>query len=241
MNLLEVRGISKSFGGLTVLKDVSFEVESGSITGLIGPNGAGKSTMFNIITGFVKPDSGKILFAGREITGLKPHNITKLGISRTFQSVRPFPEYTVEENVRVGALFGRRDARDIRERIEYALELTHLKEKRHESVSSLPIQQRKLVEIARAIAASPVLLLLDEPMAGFNSSEINEFCTMIRKIREKGITVLIVEHVMKAIMGLSDKVIVLSAGTKIAEGRPEAVTKNEHVISAYLGEAYAGA
>jgi len=240
MALLEVKNISKKFGGLSVLKDISFNVEQGSIVGLIGPNGAGKSTIFNIISGFIRPDSGRILFRNKDITKLRPHEITRLSISRTFQSVRPFMDYTVEENVKVGALFGRGYGRTVEDRTNYAISLTGLESKRTEKVSSLPIQQRKLVEVARALASSPELILLDEPMAGFNNREIEHFSNIIKQIREKGTTVLLVEHVMKAIMGLSDKVIVLNAGTKIAEGKPEEVTKNEQVIAAYLGDKYAG-
>lgn len=239
MSLLDLRNVSKKFGGLTVLKDVSFQVEHGQVVGLIGPNGAGKSTIFNIVTGFIKPDTGRIFFEGKEVSRLKPYEITKLGVARTFQSVRPFPDYNVEENVRIGALFGRNDGKGIDERVEYALELTGLTKKRKEAVSSLPIQQRKLVEVARAVASSPVLLLLDEPMAGFNTAEVEGFSDIVRKINERGVTILIVEHVMKAVMGLSEKVVVLNAGMKIAEGRPDEVTKNGEVISAYLGDSYA--
>lgn len=238
MAQLEIYDVTKDFGGLIALRDVSFKVDKGEIVGIIGPNGAGKSTLFNIITGIEKPTSGRVVFEGVDITGNKPHEILKLGISRTFQSVRPFMDFTVEDNIRIGALYGRDDGRSVDEKVESILSFTGLAEKRKAIVSSLPIEQRKMVEFGKAIASSPKLLLLDEPMAGLNPTEMTSFLEIIRKVNSQGITVLIVEHVMRAIMGVSDRIIVLSAGTKLAEGEPNSILENKDVIEVYLGEKY---
>jgi branched-chain amino acid transport system ATP-binding protein len=237
--LLEVRHLQKDFGGLVALNDLSFTIDEGEIVGLIGANGAGKSTVFNIITGLIRLTSGSVIFEGKDITGLKPHDVVKLGISRTFQSVRPFLNYSVEENVRVGALFGRTKSPQVDEKVEEVLRITGLEAKKSAPVSSLPIEQRKLVEVARALASSPRLLMMDEPMAGLNSVETGDFIELIRKVNSAGVTVLVVEHVMKAIMTLSRRVVVLHAGQKLAEGSPESILANEEVIGVYLGEAYA--
>ncbi len=237
MVLLDVRNVTMDFGGLVALKDVSFALEEGELVGLIGANGAGKSTMFNVITGIQKPTSGTVSFDGRELIGLRPHDIARLGVSRTFQSVRPFLNYTVEENLRVGALFGR--AGNVGERVDYLLRLAELDAKRSLLVKTLPIEQRKMVEVARALASSPRLLLLDEPMAGLNAAEIQKFIELIRKVNKEGATILVVEHVMKAIMNLSRRVIVLHAGLKLAEGTPGEILANKDVVSVYLGEEYA--
>ena len=221
------------------LKDVSFDVEQGEIVGMIGANGAGKSTMFNIITGMMKPTSGSVGFEGKDITGLKPHDVVKLGISRTFQSVRPFPNFTVEQNVRVGALFGRTRGSDVENRVEEVLRTTGLNSKKDVPVKSIPIEQRKLVEVARSLASSPKLLMMDEPMAGLNSVETEVFIDLVKKVNEGGVTVLVVEHVMKAIMKLSRRIIVLHAGQKLAEGTPESILTDSDVVRVYLGSAYA--
>jgi branched-chain amino acid transport system ATP-binding protein len=236
--LLEVRNLRREFGGLVALKDLSLAVDDGEIVGLIGANGAGKSTMFNIVTGILRPTSGSVIFAGNEITGLKPHDIVKLGISWTFQSVRPFLSYTVEENVRVGAVFGKTGSVDAEGKVEEVLRMTGLESKRGSIVDSLPIEQRKLVEVARALASSPRLLMLDEPMAGLNAVETESFIGLIRKVNENGVTVLVVEHVMKAIMSLAKRIVVLQAGQLLAEGTPEEVLANKEVIEVYLGTAY---
>ncbi len=237
--LLEVRDVTKDFGGLVALKGVSLETNEGEIVGLIGPNGAGKSTLFNIITGIERPTTGSVVFDGTDITGFKPHEVTKIGVSRTFQSVRPFLSYTVEENVRVGALFGRNAGGSVDDRVSQVLKATGLESRRDSRVASLPMEQRKLVEVARAWAGSPLLLLLDEPMAGLNPAETNEFTQLIKQINDGGISVLIVEHVMKAIMGISHRIVVLNAGSKLAEGDPNAIVGNPDVIRVYLGEHYA--
>ncbi len=212
MALLVVRNLRKEFGGLVALKDLSLAIDEGEIVGLIGANGAGKSTMFHIVTGILKPTSGTVAFAGKEITRLKPHEIVRLGISWTFQSVRPFLTYTVEENVRVS--------------------------KKGSIVGSLPIEQRKLAEVARALASSPRMLMLDEPMAGLNAVETENFIGLIRRVNASGVTVLVVEHVMKAIMSLSRRIVVLHAGQMLAEGTPDEVLANEEVIGVYLGASY---
>jgi branched-chain amino acid transport system ATP-binding protein len=237
--LLEVKGITKDFGGLVALKGVSLEMKQGEIVGLIGPNGAGKSTLFDIITGIERPTAGSVVFDGKDITGFKPYDVTRMGISRTFQSVRPFLNYTVEENIRVGALFGREDGKGVEEKVSQVLKATDLESKRDSRVMSLPTEQRKLVEVARALAGSPRLLLLDEPMAGLNPSEVDDFTQLIHRVNDGGISVLIVEHVMKAIMGICKRIVVLNAGLKLAEGSPDEIQKDSEVIKVYLGEEYA--
>lgn len=241
MALLEVRNIEKDFGGLIALKDVSFDIHEGEVVGMIGANGAGKSTMFNIITGMLAPTSGSVVFAGKEITGREPHQILGLGVARTFQSVRPFSNYTVEENVRVGALFGRTKSHDVESKVKEVLEVTGLDSRRESLVRSIPIEQRKLVEVARALASAPRLLMMDEPMAGLNLVEAEAFIDLVKKINDSGMTLLIVEHVMKAIMKMSKRIIVLHAGAKIAEGTPESILADREVVRVYLGSEYAGA
>ncbi|MDA4127626.1 MAG: ABC transporter ATP-binding protein [Thaumarchaeota archaeon] len=237
--LLEVKGVTKDFGGLVALKGVSMEMKQGEIVGLIGPNGAGKSTLFDIITGIERPTAGSVVFDGTDITGFKPYDVTRMGISRTFQSVRPFLNYTVEENIRVGALFGKGDGKGVEEQVSQVLKATDLESKRDSRVMSLPTEQRKLVEVARALAGSPRLLLLDEPMAGLNPSEVGDFTKLIHEVNDGGISVLIVEHVMKAIMGICKRIVVLNAGLKLAEGSPDEIQKDSEVIKVYLGEEYA--
>jgi branched-chain amino acid transport system ATP-binding protein len=237
--LLEVRNVEKDFGGLVALKDVSFNIDEGEIVGLIGANGAGKSTIFNIITGLLQPTAGSVLFEGKDITGLKPHDVVKLGIARTFQSVRPFLNYTVEQNIRVGAMFGRTAGVDLDSRVEEVIKVTGLDSKRDTLVRSVPIEQRKLVEVARALASTPKLLMLDEPMAGLNPTETGGFIELVRSVNEDGVTVLVVEHVMKAVMTLSRRIIVLHAGQKLAEGTPESILADREVIRVYLGAEYA--
>lgn len=241
MALLEIRNVEKDFGGVVALKNVSFDVAEGEIVGLIGANGAGKSTMFNIITGMFEPTSGSVVFEGRDITGLKPHEVVKRGISRTFQSVRPFPNFTVEQNVKVGALFGRTKRGEAEKKVDEVLRMTGLDSKRDLLVGSIPIEQRKLVEVARALASTPKLLMMDEPMAGLNTVETQEFTDLVRKVNQSGVTVLVVEHVMKAIMKLSQRIVVLNAGQKLAEGTPEAILADREVVRVYLGADYADA
>lgn len=221
------------------LKDVSFTIDQGGVVGLIGANGAGKSTIFNIVSGTLSPTSGVALFEGKSIIGLKPHDVVKMGIARTYQSVRPFLNFTVEENVRVGALYGRTGQGTADDKVEEVIALAGLESKRGSLVGSLPIEQRKLVEVARALASSPKLLMMDEPMSGLNSVEAKVFIDLVGKINRSGITVLVVEHVMKAITTLCTRIIVLHLGQKLAEGSPETILADKDVIRIYLGSEYA--
>jgi branched-chain amino acid transport system ATP-binding protein len=236
--LLKGESITKKFGGLLVLKDVNFEVYRGEILGLIGPNGAGKTTLFNIISGLFPPTSGKIIFEGRDITGLKQHQICKLGIARTFQLIRPFNNMSVLENVMSGALFGRGGTVSMekaRERALFVLDFVGLK-KRDVPAKSLTLHEKKMLEIARALATNPKVLLIDEVMAGLNATEIEDTMKLIRKIRDElGVTVIWIEHVMRAVMSLAERIIVLAYGVVIAEGKPEEVANDQAVIEAYLG------
>jgi branched-chain amino acid transport system ATP-binding protein len=236
--LLKGESITKKFGGLLVLKDVNFEVYRGEILGLIGPNGAGKTTLFNIISGLFPPTSGKIIFEGRDITGLKQHQICKLGIARTFQLIRPFNNMSVLENVMSGALFGRDGTVSMekaRERALFVLDFVGLK-KRDVPAKSLTLHEKKMLEIARALATNPKVLLIDEVMAGLNATEIEDTMKLIRKIRDElGVTVIWIEHVMRAVMSLAERIIVLAYGVVIAEGKPEEVANDQAVIEAYLG------
>jgi branched-chain amino acid transport system ATP-binding protein len=238
--LLEIIGLTKSFGGVKALQNVSISVERGDVLGLIGPNGAGKTTLFDIVTGLQKPSSGKVLFEGKNILGLRPHEICRIGIARTYQSVRPFLNHTVRENILVGVLYGADSSRplDRDKRIEEILMLLGLKDRQYQLAKNLPIEQRKMVEVGRALGANPKLLLLDEPMAGLNASEMHEFVSLIKTLKEKGVTVVIVEHVMKAISSACSRVIVLHLGQLIASGSPEEVLSDKRVVDVYLGESY---
>lgn len=232
MPLLEGKGVTKYFGGLAALKDVNFEIEEGEIVGLIGPNGSGKTTLLNCISGVLVPTSGQIFFFGRDITGLKPHKICKLGIGRTFQIPRPFMNMTVLENAMVCT-----DGDE--EKAMEAIRHVNLEEKRNVLAKTLTFHERRRLEVARALAVNPKIILLDEVAAGLNPKEIVEFTGLIRKIRDElGITILWVEHVMKAIMTTAERIIVLNKGTKITEGTPKEVAENPEVIEAYLGEEY---
>src|ERR1700730_920705 len=222
---LVVAKISKEFGGLVAVNNVSFAMENNEILGLIGPNGGGKTTLFNLITGMEKADSGVVLFEGQNTTKLKPHSICKLGVSRTYQSARLFLNHTVKENVLVGAIYGRRSAgEDVHAKVDQVLTRLDLKKRESVLAKNLPIEERKRVEVGRALAANPKLLMLDEPMAGLNPNEITRFVTLLKAIKEElSISVLIVEHVMKAISTASSRVIVMHHGEIIAQGTPESV------------------
>ena len=236
--LLEVEGVTMKFGNLVARDNVSFSVNEGEIVSLIGPNGAGKTTLFNCISGFYKPFSGKVFFEGKEITGKPPHEITMMGLTRTFQIVKPLKDMSVRDNVLTGA-FLRSSSRKEAERItDEVLHLTHLWDKKDMLAGSLTTADKKRLEIARVLATKPKMIMLDEAMAGLNQSEIKEAMELCLKLNKSGITLLIVEHIMEAIMPISHRVIVLSAGKKIAEGEPAEVTNNEEVIKAYLGERY---
>lgn len=236
MALLEVKQASKDFGGLKALSDVSFDVSEGEILTLIGPNGAGKTTMFHVVSGYYRPDHGKVMFQQKDITGLAPSRICRLGLCRTFQIVQPFHGMTVLDNVTVGAFArcsGTPKARALAETIVEETGLAHVKDL---SAENLNIATWKRLEVAKALATGPRLLLLDEVLAGLNPREVAEALELIRGIRDKGITIMMVEHVMQAVMSLSDRIVVLNYGCKIAEGTPEEVTRNPVVVDAYLGE-----
>lgn len=238
--LLETEAVCKCFGGLTALRTLDLGVREGEILGLIGPNGSGKTTLFNLITGFLKLDSGRVRFKGEDITGLKPHQICERGIARIFQLVKPFAQMTALQNVMLGRLYGRSPARGMKRaeaESEEILDFIGLRDKRDVMASSLTLADRKRLELGRALAAKPALLLLDELMAGFNPAETDAAMRLVQNIRDSGITMVMVEHIVKAVLGLSDRVIVLSAGEKIAEGSPHEVANNQRVIEAYLGTA----
>ncbi len=240
MNILEVEGLNKHFGGLAAASAVDFHVEAGEIVGLIGPNGAGKTTVFNLVSGALLPDSGVVRFKGTGITGLKPHKIVRMGIARTFQSVKIFSKMSVSENVLLGHLFGRAKgsvlsdpARGETGEILDFVGLAGLKEAR---AMDLILANQKRLEVARALATHPDLLLLDEVMAGLTPTEVAKAMELVKSIREKGVTIVMIEHVMKAIMSICDRIIVLHHGEKIAEGTPQEIVQNRTVIEVYLGE-----
>jgi branched-chain amino acid transport system ATP-binding protein len=248
--MLTVAKVSKRFGGLSVLEDVSFEVPAGSVFGLIGPNGAGKTTVFNLITGLIAPSGGSIRFEGRELPGLAPHRITRLGLGRTFQNIRIFKEMTLLENVIVGmhahldygvaglvfALPGfRQRERAARERALELLSWVGLSHKAEDIADNLSYGEQRKLELARALATEPRLLLLDEPVAGMNASEKTELMAEVRRIRERGYTVFMIEHDMRFVMGLCERIAVLNFGRIIAEGTPDEIRRNPDVIEAYLG------
>jgi branched-chain amino acid transport system ATP-binding protein len=236
MSFLDVKKVSRFFGGLSALTNVSFEVNKGDIVGLIGPNGAGKTTLFNVVNGFYKPSKGEVFFRDRTISGLKPHQICQQGIARTFQVVKPLQRMSVFDNVLASAFLRTASRVEAAELALDILQFTGLSEERNTISKGLPLGMRKRLEIARALATQPELLLLDESFAGLNPTELNESIQIIRKIREKGITIMIIEHHMKVIMSLSDRIVVLNYGEKIAEGTPQEIRHNPLVVEAYLGE-----
>lgn len=241
--ILECNQVSKYFGGLAAVNKVDLKLEEGEILGLIGPNGAGKTTLFRVIAGVYPPTSGHIFFKGRDITGRKAHDICQMGITSTHQLVRPFPELTVLENVMVGAYFGRGwvtgMVKDVRQEAMAVLGFVGLAPKAGTLAQNLTLPDRKRLEIARALATKPEVLLLDEVVAGLNPTETLQTMDLIKEIRRQGITIIIVEHVMRAVMGVSDRIMVLNYGEKIAEGSPQEIANNPQVIAAYLGKAYA--
>ena len=243
MNLLTVKRLSKHFGGVLALSNLDLEVGEGEIVGLIGPNGSGKTTFFNLVSGLMKPDTGLIRIRDQDITGRKAHQICKIGIARTFQIVKPFTRMSPLENIMVGYAYGKRASlslEEARRNAEEILSFTGLERKRVPRAGMLNLIDRKRLEIARALATRPKLLLLDEVMAGLNSSEIEDAMDFVKRIRDTGVTIIVVEHVMKAVLGISDRVVVLNVGVKIAEGTPPEIAGNEKVIQAYLGgEKYA--
>jgi branched-chain amino acid transport system ATP-binding protein len=238
MSILKVAGVTKTFGGLRALTNVSFDLPEGQILGLIGPNGAGKTTLFNVINGIYPPSEGRIIFRDRDITGKKPYDLAHLGIARTHQIVRPLNELTVRENVMSGACFGRenKNLRDAGKIADQVMAFVGLAEQSERLAGSLNVAEKKRLELARALAARPYLLLLDEVLAGLNRSEIDIMVEAIRAVRSQGVAIIIIEHVMRATMSLSDRLIVLNYGQQIAEGAPAEIAENQQVIEAYLGE-----
>jgi len=235
---LDVRGLSKWFGGLAANRDVDFSVEEGEIVSIIGPNGAGKSTLFNCITGFYRASSGNVMFYGRDITNLGADKICKMGIARTFQIVQVISDMTVLENVVTGALLHYQRIRPAVNKAEEILTFTGLYEKKDYLATELTIADKKRLEVSMALATQPRLLMLDESMAGLTKVELQQIIDLIKMIRKKGMTLVVVEHVMEAVMKISDRVIVLNSGKKIMEGTPKEVVSNPEVIQAYLGEKY---
>ena len=235
MTLLQVEHLSKRFRGVVAIDDVSFGVEAGTVTSVIGPNGAGKSTLFNLITGYLEPSGGDVLYQGRSIVRIGTHRIAERGIARAFQIARPFRDLTVADNVRVGALFGKRGARDVAATVERALALAGLADLAGRSAFTLTVGQLRHLEIARAIATRADLLLADEPCAGLNPTETAAMIDLLRQVRAQGVTVLLVEHDMPSVMEVSDRIIVLDAGQRIAEGPPAVIAADPRVIAAYLG------
>ncbi len=236
--LLSVQGVSKFFGGLQALLNVTFDLPEGQILGLIGPNGAGKTTLFNTINGVYTPSEGRVIFRDKDITNAKPYDHARMGMARTHQIVQPLNELSVRDNVMVGACFGHENQNlgNAAKIADEVLDFVGLSIRTDQLAGSLNVAQKKRLEMARALAARPYLLLLDEVLAGLNPSEIDGMIQTVLKIREQGITIIMIEHLMKAVMNVSDRILVLDYGQQIAEGSPEAITKNEKVIEAYLGD-----
>lgn len=238
-NVLVIENVTKRFGGLRALNKVTVEVKMGEILGLIGPNGSGKTTLFNVISGFYHPEEGRVLLQGEDITRLRPHQVARKGVGRTFQIVRPFGDMSVLDNILVSGLFSvpRGEVhRKIEDRCHEILKTAHLTERMNVPADELSIAEKRRLEIARALALDPQLLLLDETMAGLTHTEIDQALEMTSRIRKEfGLTIIFVEHVMRAIMAISERIVVLSEGTKIAEGSPKEVSENEQVLNAYLG------
>lgn len=238
MNLLELKDVTKQFGGLTAVDGLSLSMEKGEILGVIGPNGAGKSTAFNCIAGVFPPTKGEVVFDGQVINGQKPWDLCKKGLARTFQIVKPFASKSVLYNVTVGVFATTSGRAEAEAKAIEVLKLLNFDDKKDAKSSDLTIADRKRLEIARALATEPRLLLLDEVMAGLRPAEVDEMVEIIRFLREQGITILVIEHIMRAIMALSDRIVVIHFGKKIAEGTPEKVASDENVIKAYLGDEY---
>jgi len=236
--MLTLAGVTKRFGGLTAVKDVSIEVRQGDLLGIIGPNGAGKTTLFNIIAGTYRPDEGRVVFEGRDLRGLAPHEVCRLGLTRTFQLVKPFGNLSVLDNVLIGALTRVTSVRAARAAAEHVIETCHLAEYTHARARALPIGLRKRLEVARALATRPRLLLLDEVMSGVNHAELGVIMDLVRRLHADGLTIIVIEHIMAAMMRLAQRIVVLHHGERIAEGTPAEVAADRRVIDAYLGEEF---
>jgi len=239
MSYFEIKGLVKTFGGLTALYEINLSIDQGEIVGLIGPNGSGKTTLFNCINNFCTPDRGQILFKGQRIDGLPTHQICKMGIARTFQIVKPLKRLTVLDNVMAGAFLHTNDEKQAREKSLAVLEFCELSHRKEVLGKDLPIADKKRMEVARALASDPEMLLLDETAAGLNLKEIERMLEIVMKIRQSGITCLVVEHVLKFLMGVSDRVMCINFGQEIVTGRPQEVMSHPEVIAAYLGAEYA--
>ena len=241
MSLLEISSLTKHFSGLTAVSELSFSLNEGEIVGLIGPNGAGKTTTFNLISGFIVPSSGHVTFNGKRLNGLKPHQVCQLGLTRTFQVVQPFPDMTALENVMVGAFVRHSNTAQAEAKARQALERVGMSHKAKTLGRDLTLMELKRLEIGKALATEPRLLLLDEAASGLNTVEVEEILALARQLNQEGVTLLVIEHVMKVIMSLSHRIVVLNFGQKIAEGTPQEVARNPAVLEAYLGEEAASA
>jgi branched-chain amino acid transport system ATP-binding protein len=236
--VLTLESVTKRFGGLTAVRAVSLEVRRGDLLGIIGPNGAGKTTLFNVIAGYYRPEEGRIVFEGRDVTGLPAHAISRLGLTRTFQIVKPFGNLSVADNVMIGALTRLQRVRDARGEAERVIALCGLGPHAAARARALPIGLRKRLEVARALATRPRLLLLDEVMAGLNPSELSGIIDLVRRVHAEGVTLIVIEHVMAAMMRLAQRIVMLHHGEKIAEGTPQEIAHDRRVIDAYLGDEF---
>ena len=236
--MLTLESVTKRFGGLTAVRGVSLEVRRGDLLGIIGPNGAGKTTLFNVIAGYYRPEEGRVVFEGRDVTGLPAHAISRLGLTRTFQIVKPFGNLSVADNVMIGALTRLQRVRDARVEAERVIALCGLGPHAPARARALPVGLRKRLEVARALATRPRLLLLDEVMAGLNPSELAGIIDLVRRVHAEGVTLIVIEHVMAAMMRLAQRIVMLHHGEKIAEGTPAEIAHDRRVIDAYLGDEF---
>jgi branched-chain amino acid transport system ATP-binding protein len=236
--VLTLESVTKRFGGLTAVRAVSLEVRAGDLLGIIGPNGAGKTTLFNVISGYYRPEEGRVRFECHDVTGLPAHEISRLGLTRTFQIVKPFGRLSVADNVMIGALTRVPRVRDARIEAERVVALCGLGPHAHARARALPIALRKRLEVARALATRPRLLLLDEVMAGLNPAELGGIVELVRRVHAEGVTLIVIEHIMAAMMRLAQRIVMLHHGEKIAEGTPEAIAHDRRVIDAYLGDEF---